>query len=213
MTSGARFMFSGLAALALAGCGGSDGGANAPVAPATLGGTVSGLPAGITILLRNNETDLLSVAANGAFAFEKHIPAGSAYQVSLFTQPTGAVCQVANGSGTVNAAGDPVGTIAVRCQPGMIAMQNYHVTVSVTGLAPEHSATFLLNGADPLTVSGSGLFVFPKSYALQMAPSLGAYSVTVAAHPPGQLCSLSEASGVNLAAAFRTVVNVSARCQ
>jgi hypothetical protein len=67
----------------------------------SVGGTVSGLPAGTALTLSNNGT-LLPVAANGSYAFPGLLAAGSTYNVTVATQPAGAICTLSNpSSGTV----------------------------------------------------------------------------------------------------------------
>ncbi len=79
----------------------------------TIGGTVSGLVAGRTVVLRNNGGDDLAVGTNGAFAFATPVVAGSTYSVSVLTQPTGQACSVGNASGT--AAAVNIANITVTC--------------------------------------------------------------------------------------------------
>ena len=74
------------------------GGAAAPVAGYSVGGTVSGLSG--TVFLQNNGGDDLSVGANGAFRFGSAVPDRGAYNVTVRTNPSGQVCTVGNGSGT-----------------------------------------------------------------------------------------------------------------
>ncbi|MBS0421610.1 MAG: hypothetical protein JSR66_28130 [Proteobacteria bacterium] len=79
----------------------------------TVGGTVSGLR-GSGLKLQNG-TGHLSVAAAGAFTFPDPLAGGSAYAVSIETQPTNPAqtCTVANGSGTIGQAN--ITNIAVTC--------------------------------------------------------------------------------------------------
>ena len=84
----------------------------APVGPTyTIGGTVGGLT-GTGLVLRNNGGNDRAIAADGAFTFATPVNAGSTYNVSVFTQPSGQSCTVTNGSGTANA---PVTNVAVNC--------------------------------------------------------------------------------------------------
>ncbi|MDM0088974.1 MULTISPECIES: hypothetical protein [unclassified Variovorax] len=69
----------------------------------TVGGTLSGL-AGGTLVLRNNGTDALSLAANGSFAFAQALPEGAAYDVTVHMQPAGQLCTLSGANGTVDAA-------------------------------------------------------------------------------------------------------------
>nr|WP_311528764.1 hypothetical protein [uncultured Ralstonia sp.] len=80
----------------------------------SIGGTLSGLPGGQSIVLLNNGRDSLTLAANGAFVFGGLVLFNDSYLVTISSQPTSANCTVANGSGTVN--GD-VNNVQVTCQP------------------------------------------------------------------------------------------------
>jgi len=105
----------------------------------TIGGILNGLGAGKTMVLANNNTDLLSLASNGPMAFAVKAVAGSAYSVTVKTQPDGQLCTVAGGSGTVvestSASGGPVPaqeTIVVNCSnvaPG------YRISGALSGLS------------------------------------------------------------------------------
>ena len=78
----------------------------------TVGGTVSGLT-GTGLVLQNNGTDDLTIAVDGDFAFATAMADGSGYSVTVLTQPTGQVCPVSGGSGTLS--GSDVADIAVTC--------------------------------------------------------------------------------------------------
>jgi len=122
---------------ALAGCGsdGSDGavGSNSLADPPSVGstsssgsassgtgdsypvgGTVSGLT-GTGLLLRVNGSQTLAVNTNGTFSFPTTLPSGSAYSVTVQSQPLVAreICGVSNGSGTVGTS--PVSNVGVSC--------------------------------------------------------------------------------------------------
>ena len=81
----------------------------------TVGGTVSGLAAGNSVVLQNNGADDLTVAADGGFTFPAPLDDGSPYAVTVLTQPaaTPQLCTVANDAGTV--AGANVTTVEVTC--------------------------------------------------------------------------------------------------
>jgi hypothetical protein len=66
-------------------------------------GVVSGLAPGKTMTLSDG-AQTLPVAANGAFAFPGILAAGTAYAVTIATQPAGESCVVANGTGVVSGA-------------------------------------------------------------------------------------------------------------
>jgi uncharacterized repeat protein (TIGR01451 family) len=83
----------------------------------TIGGTVSGLSAGNSLVLRNNDGDDLAINADGTFTFPTALDDGSSFDVTVFAQPTSPneFCTVANGSGAVS--GGAVTTVAVTCIP------------------------------------------------------------------------------------------------
>ena len=150
------------------------------VATHQVGGTVSGLSG--TVALQDNGGDDLSVSASGAFTFATALAAGSAYNVTVKTNPAGQTCSVANGSGTVGSS--DITNIAVTCT----AAATHQVGGTVSGL----SGTVALqdNGGDDLSVSASGAFTFATALAAGSA-----YNVTVKTNPAGQTCSVANGSG------------------
>jgi BspA type Leucine rich repeat region (6 copies) len=84
----------------------------------TVGGTLTGLPAGDTVTLQDNGSDNLTLSNNGTFTFPTALPNGHAYSVTvsgtsggtLTTYTTGTI--TANGSGTIS--GTNVTNVAVR---------------------------------------------------------------------------------------------------
>src|SRR4029077_17666249 len=62
------------------------GGADKPTPVYTIGGVVSGLT-GSGLVLRNRGSDDVSIAANGSFTFATALASGSAYSVTVQTQP------------------------------------------------------------------------------------------------------------------------------
>jgi hypothetical protein len=89
----------------------ADAGASYPI-----GGALSGLAPGDTVVLQDNGGDLLTLTANGPFVFATPLAAGSAYAVTIQsspTSPTAQTCAVMAGSGTVGTEG--VATVQVRC--------------------------------------------------------------------------------------------------
>jgi len=93
--------------------GSSSGGGGGSPARSTVGGSVSGLTAS-GLVLRNNGGDDLSISANGSFTFATALANGSAYSVTVQTQPNGQNCSVSNGAGTVSGAN--VTNVAVACR-------------------------------------------------------------------------------------------------
>lgn len=65
------------------------------------------------------------------------------------------------------------------------------VSGTVSGLNTGASLALQNNGADTITVTSNGVFVFPTRIA-----SLGAFSVSVLTQPVGQTCPVTRATGV-----------------
>lgn len=80
----------------------------------TLGGVISGVSAGQTVVLTTGSEDL-ALKADGSFAFANQLAPGAAYAVTVKTRPEGLGCVVRNGAGTVTTT--VADTVAVRCAP------------------------------------------------------------------------------------------------
>ena len=65
------------------------------------------------------------------------------------------------------------------------------VSGTLSGLNAGASLSLQNNGADTITVTSNGTFVFPTKIA-----ALGAFSVSIATQPVGQICAVSRATGV-----------------
>lgn len=158
-----------------------------------LGGTVSGLVG--TVVLETTGGREASVATDGAFQFASPIPSGTAYEVTVKTQPATQTCVVADGTGTITDA--DVATVAVTCTTN---------TRSVGGNAAGLTGPLVLrnNGVDEVTLPADGAFVF----GARVDQGSG-YAVTVHAAPAGQSCSV--ANGVGVAGAT-DVANVAVTC-
>jgi hypothetical protein len=168
----------------------------------SIGGTISML-AGTGLVLRNNGGNNLTVtAAATTFTFSTRLATGSAYAVTVFTQPGAPtqICTVANGSGTVGAT--DVTNVAITC-----GTQAYTVGGTITGL----TGTGLVlrnNGGNNLTVPANATtFTFAQSVL-----SGATYAVTVQTQPtsPAQVCTVvSNGTGTVVAA---NVTNVAISC-
>jgi len=147
----------------------------------SIGGTITGLT-GPGLVLQDNGGDNLAVSANAAtFTFATPLSSGSAYGITVLTQPIGENCAVANGSGTASAN---VTNASVVCT------QFYAIGGTITGL---HGTGLVLqdNGGDNLAVSANAAtFAFAT-------PLVGGstYSVTVLTQPAGENCTVSNGSG------------------
>jgi hypothetical protein len=72
----------------------------------TVGGTLTGLPAGDTVTLQDNGSDDLTLSTNGTFTFSTALPDGHAYSVTVSGTSGGrpTTCTLTNGSGTISGA-------------------------------------------------------------------------------------------------------------
>jgi NHL repeat len=103
----------------LATCGGGGGtpATSSGTTPATptysVGGIVSGLRAGLSVVLQDSSGASASLSANGSYTLLASATAGTAYSLSVKTQPLGQVCNLSNASGSV--AGANIGNVALSC--------------------------------------------------------------------------------------------------
>jgi sugar lactone lactonase YvrE len=78
----------------------------------TIGGTLSGLGAGLTVKITDNSADPLTLTADGPFTFAKKVGYGKNYSVTITTQPENQTCAVTGATGTATKA---VTSVAVTC--------------------------------------------------------------------------------------------------
>ena len=88
----------------------------------TIGGTVSGLT-GTGLVLQDNGGDNLSVTQNGAFTFSTPLASGTAYVVTVLTQPSGQTCAVSDGTGTTGSSS--IATVVVTCTGGSASVGKF----------------------------------------------------------------------------------------
>jgi hypothetical protein len=152
----------------------------------TIGGTLSQMGNGSTIVLQNNGADDLTVTANGSFTFKTGIASGATYSVTVLTQPTSQTCIVSNPTGTVSSAN--ITDITVICTGnanGALSSGTIINTLSLTGgvttfvgapcaanasgcLSPNghvdstDPTLVRFNGAEGITTDGYNLYVADK---------------------------------------------------
>jgi uncharacterized repeat protein (TIGR03803 family) len=166
------------ALMLLSACGG--GGGSAP-SMYSVGGTVSGLASGASLVLQNSGGNNTTVSANGGFSFSTSVASGMAYAVTVLTQPTGQICTVTAGDGIVSGA---VTAVQVTC------INTYTISGVVAGLNAGAQVTVQNNAAGPTTVMSNGSFSFGTPI-----PDKTAYAVTVLTQPTGQTCTVTGGSG------------------
>src|SRR5579885_2896411 len=167
-----------VAVVSLVACGGGSMGTTHQNQTFSIGGTVSGLAAGTSVILLDNGADALTVSANGNFTFATKIASGSAYAVTVQTPPPNETCTVTGGTGTATANVTSV-TVACTASTG-----NFTISAAVSGL----TGTGLVlqdNGGDNLTITTNGTFPFATKIA-----SGGAYAVSILTQPTGETCTL-----------------------
>ena len=166
----------------LVACGGGNGGSSNAAVTYTIGGTVSGL-SGTGLVLEDNSGNNLPVSTNGPFTFTTGIVNGSAYSVSVSSQPSvpTQTCVVTNGNGTL--AGANVSNVQITC-----TTNSYTIGGIITGLSG--SLVLQDNGGNNLPVSANGGFTFTTAIA-----SGSAYEVMVLTQPSMQSCVVTNGSG------------------
>ncbi|MFP2929924.1 hypothetical protein ACLESO_32965 [Pyxidicoccus sp. 3LG] len=147
-----------------------------------VGGSVTGLPAGQSLVLKNNGGDALTLTADGPFSFPTRVAFDSGYAVTAEAGPP-LVCSVTRGAGTMPAR--DVSDVAVLC--GTTA---YAVSGTVSGLAPGATLELRNNGDEVLAVTADGPFTFTRPVV-----DLGGYAVTVKTQPAGQRCTVTDGTG------------------
>lgn len=171
-SSAIRLLCCTLAAAGLSACGGGE-----------VGGNVSGLGAGLSLTLNNNNVDPLTITRNGSFTFAKTLSAEGAYAVTVETQPAGQLCEVANGTGSLNADADTVDNVAVTCT------RTASITGTLGGLVVGTAVT-LGNGGAQLPLTRDGPFAFPGTVAAGTK-----YNVEVVTQPLGATCTVFNGVG------------------
>lgn len=141
----------------------------------TVGGNVNGL-VGTGLVLQNNKTDNFTPTGNGAFNFKTQVATGTAYAVTVLTQPATPpqTCVVGTGTGSGTATAN-VTSVVINCKA-----VTFSVGGNVVGLAgrtptppsqvnlPLNDSSFQIqnNLGNTLIVPQNGPFLFATSEAL-----------------------------------------------
>jgi uncharacterized repeat protein (TIGR03803 family) len=148
----------------------------------TLGGTIAGLGDASGLVLTDGVDTLTVAAGQTSFTFPTLLTEGSAYSISVATQPTGMTCTVAGGSGTAGSAN--IANAVVTC-----SNQAYTLGGTVSGLTA--AGLVLANGSDTVTLAaGATAFTMPTAVAYTSS-----YAVTVKTQPTGLACSVTHGTG------------------
>lgn len=176
------------ATVLLAGCHGST-------VTETVGGTVVGLQtAGTTgntpLQLQLNGANTITITNSGSFTFPTALDVGTTYLVSVYQQPEGETCSIANSVGILEENVGNVSSVVVTCISTVSSSDSPYGTV--TGLTGTLNLT--LNGIYSLQVTNpNNASVLPWAFSTAL-PLGSAYQVAIATQPSGQTCSIT--SGV-----------------
>jgi uncharacterized repeat protein (TIGR03803 family) len=192
---GHRYPVGVLLALSLAGCGGGGGGGsgNNATSAYSITASIQGLNSGGLVLLVNAKQVAVSSGASSV-ALASMVNSGTAYTVTVQSQPTGETCNVSNGSGTVSTSN--VTNVGLTC-----AADTFTVGGSIAGLTAV-GLVLLNNEGDATQIA-----VNSTQFAMKSPITYGgSYSITVKTPPGGETCQISQGTGSNITADVESVV-------
>jgi hypothetical protein len=176
----------------------------------SIGGTVTGVVGTGLILQNSSDSEQLPISpANGnqAFTFKKLVPTGTAYNVTIFAQPTAPTqnCTVTTGTGSGTATAN-VTNVAIVCPAVTYSVGG--TVVGLAGIPPNNGVltdgSFLLqnNLGNTQNITENGPFTFATQEALNDQYQI---SIFHAASTQSQGCTLWNYKGV-VTASVNTVV-------
>lgn len=183
-------------------CGG--GGDSMPINTTgySIGGTLTGLNTGNTVVLQNNGGDDLTLTSNSSFTFLNRIKNPGTYAVTVKTQPNGQTCTVINSSGVTTT---DISNISVTCgtppTSGVNALAGEWQQNTCTKLGTNSSARTLYQ----LTATGSESFSWASGivqYANGDCAGIGS-ALPATAMSNAQITSIK--SSVNIASHWTTM--------
>ena len=158
----------------------------------TLSGTIAGLGNVSGLSLTDGQGSISANPGATSFSFPTPLAAGTAYNISVASQPTGETCSVAGGSGTAGSAN--IANAVVTCSNKAFTLGGTIQGLTVSGLV-------LANGTDTLSVSsGTTTFTMLKSVAYTSS-----YALTVMTQPAGLACAVSHGTGTMPASNVNTI--------
>ena len=167
----------------------------------TIGGTVTGLGSGKSVVLQNNAGNNLTVSANGSFTFTTPVNYGGGYAVTVLTQPTGQTCTVSSGSGS-NVTADVTG-VGVNCTTNTLTI---HVPSTATLNTPFTVTVDLIPpGNASVTLSSNDCTLTPASQVpTATTPDLVTFTVTITA-APSFACTITASAGSAYSSSTATI--------
>jgi hypothetical protein len=153
----------------LVGCSGGGGGSSSSSTTTTtttttytVGGTVTGLATSASVVLQDNAGDNKTVSADGSFTFATGLANAAAYSVTVLTQPSGEVCTVTGGSGTIATAN--VTGVAVNCGIALKTASGTDMSASGTWSSCIYSNSDSRDEASDRVFSGATLTLHDYHY-------------------------------------------------
>lgn len=162
----------------------------------SIGGSVLGLSATGLVVNLDGRDSLSIDPADSSYTFPVLQPGFTAHSVRIKSHPAGQICSVANGGYAYLSSTDLTG-VNIICSTGPHKVSGY-ATGESSGLR------LTLNNAEELLLAGEGVFEFNTLFSDGMG-----YVVGIAEQPPGQTCSISNATGSTNA----SVNNILVECQ
>lgn len=163
----------------------------------SVGGFVTGLASGAAVTAQVNGTQSTARAVDGFFTFTNKLADQTAFDITVFAQPTGQICSVSKGTGIVDGPGSYAALI--QC-----SSTTHTVSGTLSGLSGGYT-TLVSSAGEFLPVTGNGTFSFTKSFALNSD-----YVIEVFRNPaaPAQTCTVANGTGTITA----NVTNVAVSC-
>ncbi|MGY8700539.1 MAG: hypothetical protein ACKVJ3_05190, partial [bacterium] len=145
-----------------------------------ISGTVSGLTG--SVVLQNNGADDLTVS-NGSFSFTNKINKGSAYNVTVKTQPSPFTCSAASNRGL---ASDNMSSVSIVC-----AVRAYFLSGTASGLGSTTLGLQFDNETKTLSDNDSFSFSTPVAEG-------GGYSIYIPSQPDNRTCYVANGTRSNV---------------
>jgi len=154
----------------------------------SIGGNISGLSGSLTI--QNNSMDTLTLTSNGTFAFSTPLPGGSAYSITIQTQPStpNQICTITPGSGSGIVGTSNVSTINITC-----VTNNYSLGGVINGLGAGEQI-LLANNGSTIAIVGTGTLV--DSFMFSAINDGSFYNITINNAPSLKNCVIGANTGM-----------------